>query len=104
MNNQDRLSHNPIRYSIEDQLEEMLKQHHCLRALKERRRNEEIQSKLADEKPLEDILKSLLEHSPTLSALFLKGQRLANPFKTAQVTTQPREFQGKKHPTYFKFK
>jgi len=104
MNSRDRLSHNPIRYAIERQLEEMLKQHQALRALKEKRRSEEIQSKLADEKPLEDILKSLLEHSPTLSALFLKGQRLANPFKTTQVTAQPREFQGKKHPTYFKFK
>jgi hypothetical protein len=104
MNSRDRLSHNPIRYAIEKQMEEMLKQHHALRALKEKRRNEEIQSKLADEKPLEDILKSLLEHSPALSALFLRGQRLANPFKTVQVTAEPREFQGKKHPTYFKFK
>jgi hypothetical protein len=104
MNSRDRLSHNPIRYAIEKQLEEMLKQHQSLRALKEKRRSEEIQSKLADEKPLEDILKSLLEHSPTLSALFLQGQRLANPFKTIQVAAKPQEFHGKKHPTYFKFK
>jgi hypothetical protein len=104
MNSRDRLSHNPIRYAIENQLEELLKQHQGLRALKEKRRNEEIQSKLADEKPLEDILKSLLEHSPALSALFLKGQRLANPFRTTQVAAQARPFQGKKHPTYFKFK
>jgi hypothetical protein len=104
MNSRDRLSHNPIRYAIEEQLEEMLKQHHGLRALKEKRRSEEIQSKLADEKPLEDILKSLLEHSPTLSALFLQGQRAVNPFKTLQVTEQETEFQGKKHPTYFKIK
>jgi hypothetical protein len=27
MNSRDRLSHNPIRYAVEDQLEEMLKQH-----------------------------------------------------------------------------
>jgi len=104
MNSRDRLGHNPIRKAIENQLEEMLKQHQALRALKERRRNEEIQSRLADGKPLEDILKSLLEHSPTLSALFLQGRRLTNPFKTLEVSAQPREFQGKKHPTYFKFK
>ncbi len=104
MNSRDRLSHNPIRYAIEDQLEEMLKQHQGLRALKESRRSEEIQSKLADEKPLEDILKSLLEHSPTLCALFLQGRRAVNPFKTLQVNQQEKEFHGKKHPTYFKFK
>ena len=51
MNSRDRLSHNPIRYAIEDQLEEMLKQHQGLRSLKDKRRSEEIQSKLADEKP-----------------------------------------------------
>jgi len=104
MNSRDRLSHNPIRYAVEDQLEEMLKQHQGLRALKEKRRSEEIQSKLADEKPLEDILKSLLQHSPTLSALFLQGQRAVNPFKTLRVSQQETEFHGKQHPTYFKFK
>jgi hypothetical protein len=103
MNSRDRLSHNPLRYAVEDQLEEMLKQHQGLRALKEKRRSEEIQSKLADEKPLEDILKSLLEHSPALSALFLQGKRAVNPFKTLQVTERENEFEGKKHPTYFKF-
>lgn len=102
MNSRDRLSHNPIRYAIESQLEEMLKHHQGLRALKEKRRAEEIQSKLADEKPLEDILKSLLEHSPTLSTLFLQGQRAVNPFKTLQVAGQETEFHGKTHPTYFK--
>lgn len=104
MNSRDRLSHNPIRYAIEEQLEEMLKQHQGLRSLKEKRRSEEIQSKLADEKPLEDILKSLLEHSPTLSMLFLRGKRAVNPFKTLQVAEQEKEFEGKKHPTYFKFR
>jgi len=103
MNSRDRLSHNPIRYAVEDQLEEMLKQHQGLRALKEKRRSEEIQSKLADEKPLEDILISLMEHSPTLSALFLQGKRAVNPFKTLQVKEREKEFEGKKHPTYFKF-
>jgi hypothetical protein len=103
MNSRDRLSHNPIRYAVEEQLEEMLKQHQGLRALKEKRRGQEIESKLADEKPLEDILKSLLEHSPTLSALFLQGKRAVNPFRTLRVTEQEKEFEGKKHPTYFKF-
>jgi hypothetical protein len=104
MNSRDRLRHDEIRYAVEDKLEEMLKQHQGLRALKERRRNEEIQSKLEDEKPLEEILKSLLEHSPTLSALFLRGQRATNPFKTLQVQQQEKKFEGKKHPSYFKFK
>jgi hypothetical protein len=70
----------------------------------EKRRNEEVQSKLEDDKPLEDVLRSLLEKSPTLSSPFLKGLRAVNPFKTLQVQQQEKEFEGKKHPTFFKFK
>lgn len=103
-NSRDRLSKHHIRYALEDQLEEMLKHHQGLHDLKEKRRNEEIQSRLADEKPLEDILTELLRHSPTLSALFLKGLRATNPFKTNQVRQKEKDFHGKKHPTYFKFK
>jgi hypothetical protein len=104
MNSRDRLSHGEIRHNLEDQLEDILKNHQGLRDLKERRRSEEIASKLSDEKPLEDILKSLLEHSPTLSALFLQGKRAVNPFKTILVREAEKPFVGKKHPTYFKFK
>ena len=104
MNSRDRLSGKEIRYAIERNLEEMLKRHQGLRALKERRRSEEIQSKLEADKPLEDVLKSLLKQSPTLQALFLAGTRLANPFKTAEVREKEEKFEGKRHPSYFKFK
>ena len=104
MNSRDRLSHGELRASLAEQLEEMLKNHQGLRALKEKRRNEEVQAKLEDEKPLEEILRSLLEHSPTLSRLFLQGLRASNPFKTIKVKQEEKEFQGKPHPTYFKFK
>lgn len=103
-NSRDRLSKHEIRFAVEEKLEEMLKQHQGLHALKEKRRNEEIQSRLQDEKPLEDILTDLLQQSPTLSALFLTGQRATNPFKTMQVRASEKEFHGKTHPTFFKFK
>ena len=104
MNSRDRLSHNPIRQAIESQLEVMLRENAVLRELKEHRRAEEIQSKLAEEKPLEDILQGLLQHSPTLASLFLSGARAANPFKTMNVAQRDEVFIGKHHPTYFKFK
>lgn len=104
MNSRDRLSATQLRSDIEDKLEEMLRHHELLLAIMEKRRNEEIQSKLEDDKPLEEILKSLLEKSPTLSALFLKGLRAVNPFRTLQVQQQEKEFEGKKHPSFFKFK
>jgi len=103
-NSRDRLSRHDIRFAVEDKLEEMLKQHQGLHALKERRRNEEIQSRLEDEKPLEEVLRTLLQRAPTLAALFLRGPRATNPFKTAEVRGKEKEFHGKQHPTFFKFK
>lgn len=82
----------------------MLRENSGLAELKARPRAEEIQSKLAEEKPLEDILQTLLKHSPTLASLFLTGVRAANPFKTIEVAQREEVFQGKPHPTYFKFK
>jgi len=104
MNSRDRLSGGELREQIEESLEELLKQHQGLRELKERRRREEIESKLDDAKPLEDILEKLLKQSPTLSNLFLQGLRAPTPFKTVEVQAREREFKGRRFPTFFKFK
>ena len=85
MNSRDRLSGGELRSKLEDALEEVLKEHPGLRELRERRRREEIESKISEDKPLENILKSMIEHSPALTNLFLLGQRAANPFKSLKA-------------------
>ncbi len=104
MNSRDRLRDGELRKEIEHVLEELLKHHENLRMLKERRKREEIESKLDDDRPLEDILESILKQSPSLSSLFILGKRLSTPFKTKEVIEKEKTFEGKKHPTYFKFK
>jgi len=104
MNSRDRLSGGALRADIEAALEELLKHHDGLRALRERRRREEIEARLDDSKPLEAVLESLLDRYPALSALFLPGQRLSRAFKKKTVGHNGREFQGKRYPTYFRFK
>lgn len=105
MNSRDRLRNGELKGEIEHALEEMLKQHQGLRELRERRRHEQTQAKLADSKPLEDILESLLKKSPTLANLFLKGLRASNPFKTVKVREEEEKpFAGKRFPTFFKLK
>lgn len=103
INSRDRLSGGQLRGEIERALEDLLARHEGLLALRERRRREELASKLDESKPLEDILESLLKQSPTLSALFLRGRRLSTPFKTAKARAQEEQFEGKRCPTYFKF-
>lgn len=103
MNSRDRLRSGELRQQIERGLERILSDHSGLKELRERRRREEIQSRLEDEKPLQDVLESILKHSPTLSALFSTGKRLTSPFKTKEVAEREKPFEGKRYPSYFKF-
>jgi len=103
MNSRDRLRNGELRDEIEHELEILIRDHPGLKALRERRKNEEIQERLGDSKPLEDTLRLVLKSSPSLSTLFLAGTRLSNPFKSKQVRTTEKPWHGKLHPTYFKF-
>jgi hypothetical protein len=104
MNSRDRLSFTALRHDIEDALADLLKHHDGLRALKERRRSEELESSLQDSKPLAEILETLFKHSPTLSELFSVGSRLSNPFRSTSVRTEEEKYKGERFPTYFRFR
>lgn len=102
MNSRDRLRDGvPIRREIEEQLEELIRNHPGLKSLREQRRREEIENRLQDSKPLASVLESIIKKSPSLSKLFIKGERITNPFNLVGVKTQT-EFKGKKFPSFFK--
>lgn len=102
MNSRDRLRDGvAIRYEIENQLEDLIRNHPGLRALREQRRREEIEDKLQDSKPLAEVLENIIKKSPSLSKLFLEGVRIRNPFNLVDVKTK-KEFNGKRFPTYFR--
>ena len=111
MSSRDRLSKKPIRYKIEDEIELLLRTNPELKKLQQQRRDQDVQSKLSEEKPLEEVLNKVLKASPTLKTLFLKGQRLAKPFARAGGHVDgsgggpekgAKPFHGRKHPTYFR--
>jgi hypothetical protein len=104
LNSRDRLSKGPLRTEIDNAIADWLRHHQGLRELSERRRREETDEQLKDSKPLEDILRRVLRVSPILSRLFLAGERITNPFRTTSVTSEAAPFDGKAHPTFFKFK
>lgn len=104
MNSRDRQRGGELSVQIEGELEVLLKNHPGLRALKDRRQQEEIASKVEDSKPLEDVLKTLVKQSPVLASLFLQGPRLSNPFAPTEVKTKQKVYKGERYPTYFKFK
>ena len=111
-NSRDRLSRGDLSRDIEEELESQIANHAGLRELRERRRQEEVAERLNDSRPLEDVLKEILRTSPSLSRLFLRGQRLNSPFKTGQgqrnggssgTEGSAGQFKGKPHPSYFRF-
>jgi len=103
MNSRDRLRGGDLRNAIERELEVLVRDHPGLRALKEKRRREEIESKLSNSKPLEKALELILKSSPSLLSLFSSGFRLSNPFKIGETASTDKPYKGKYHPTYFKF-
>lgn len=104
MNSRDRLRDGDLRRQVEQELEDLLKHQQGLRDLRERRRREEIESRIEDSKPLEIILESLLKHSPTLANLFLFGKHASNPFKQVKTGSEAKPYDGKMYPTFFNFK
>lgn len=103
-NSRDRLSTKPIRFKLEAEIEDSLKNNPILRELRERRRRERTQEKLIDSKPLEETLKKVIKHNKTLSNLFLIGNRSIETFKPRDVALNEKEYIGKRFPTFFKFK
>jgi len=100
MNSRDRLATCPLKSEIERQLEDLLKKHPGLAILKDKRRREEIESKLSDQQPLSDVLKDILKKSPTLARLFIQGLKLTSPFNTMGAATA-KEYVGETFPTIF---
>ncbi len=111
-NSRDRLSGGDLRKDIEEELASQIANHPGLRELRERRRREEVAEKLSEAKPLEDVLRAILKTSPSLSKLFLLGQRINAPYR-AQTNgstgggggsdSGTGDFKGERHPTYFRF-
>lgn len=111
-NSRDRLSGGDLRREIEEELESQIANHPGLRELRERRRREEIAERVSDAKPLEDVLRAIIKSSPSLSRLFLMGQRLSSPFRQDDhghtgggggASIGKGQFSGKKHPSFFNF-
>ncbi|MFC1981734.1 hypothetical protein ACFLVN_05805 [Chloroflexota bacterium] len=101
MNSRDRLCDCELKSQIEVELERLIKEHPGLRALREKRRKEEIENKLQDSKPLADVINKIIKNSPTLAKLFPSGGKLSNPFKLIEAGNGI-DYQGKKYPTYFR--
>ena len=114
----DRLTQEPIRKAVEKELEAFLRSDTELRELQNKRKDEDISDKLSDQKPLNSLIQNIVKSSPALSALFTTGNRISLPKAKENRNgsgsgggsggSGPKEgdleYNGKPHPTYFRFK
>ncbi len=89
---------------IESEIIEYLANHRGLAELQEERKRKLRNEKVGDDKPLEAVLANVFRHSSALSRIFLRGEKLSNPFKSDDVASTNEPFKGVMYPTYFKFK
>ncbi len=101
MNSRDRLREGELKEEIENQLEDLVRNHQGLKELRERRRRDEIENALQDSKPLAEIINNIIKNSPTLSQLFIHGSRIKNPFELLSTLSKTK-YNGKRYPTFFK--
>ena len=102
MNSRDRLEQGEFLKNIKEELALLLRDHADLRALRERRRSEDVEAKLKDSKPFTDALESMIRKSPSLAAHLGLSGRLPNAFKPNNIN-RSEKFAPKLHPSYFRF-
>lgn len=100
MNSRDRLRDSALKHEIENELTVLIAEHPGLRQLRDKRRQEELEGRIGNSKPLADVLSEVIRHSPVLSKLLLQGQRLSNPFGLTDVANGP-TYEGLRFPTFF---
>ena len=106
MNSRDRLRSTPVSARLEESIARFLRNDRDLRALKNRRREQEIADRLNDAKPLAQALSDLVKHTPGLSQLLRGGHAIPSPFPKggSMAGASSKTFVGRRFPTYFRFR
>lgn len=105
MSSRDRIRKGSHSEELEAQLEGFLGEDITLNELNRKRRDERVQRELQDQKPLEETLKRLVKENPLLANLLPFGIAIPTNFPDGGVGISDKfKFEGKHHPTFFRFK
>ena len=103
MNSRDRLADSPFRRDLEHRIEEYLGSNEKLKRFAETRREELLKKKLKDDKSFSEIMKNVLESSPSLAKILARGGRLDDYTEPTTIRTGSK-FEGRQFPTFFRFR
>ena len=105
MPSRDRLTDNDFKDALVDHLQKVLRDCGPLKSLRNVRYQERMNERLRDERPLTDVLQSLIKNSPNLTALLQLGQRISHLSKRYPPASERDEpFKGEFYPSFFKIK
>jgi hypothetical protein len=99
MPSRDRLRNCHEKQAFETALERYLHEHEELDRLNRQRREDQLRGRLADDRPLSEALKNVIDSSPELRSLFRLGSRIP---ALGAPGDRPQPFVGVRFPTFFR--
>lgn len=99
--NRDGTKKNKFANEIENMLVDAVAQHAGYRELVERRKSEELNEELKDDKPMEQIMDKILKNNKNFATIFSTGAKLYARMGTKPVNVVKGIFEGKTHPSFF---
>jgi hypothetical protein len=104
MSNRESLRHDDLKFQLEQEVMDRLKNHKELEQIAIARRKSELSESPEVSETFERFIEDMVKKHPLLEQLLGPGFRIANPFKPHAVAQTTRPFVGKRFPTKFFFR
>ncbi|WP_027057030.1 hypothetical protein [Mesorhizobium loti] len=104
MPTRENLRHGDLKFRLEQELEEKLKNHKELLQIANARRKSELSDNPEVSATFEKFIEDMVKKHPLLEQILGTGFRIANPFKPHSVEVVEKPWQGLRFPTKFHFK
>ncbi len=101
MPNREKLSDGPVLTNIKKELADIIKNHAGLRELQNKRQQELLKEKISEQVFSLPTMQKLVNMSPALAQILIKGGRISSPFRLEDVG-EGTKFKGVMFPTYFR--
>ena len=104
MPNRENLRHGDLKFRLEKEIEEKLRDHEELKQIASDRRKDELSENPEISETFEKFVEEMVKKHPLLEQVLGPGFRIANPFKPLAVEVQEKAWEGMRFPTKFHFR
>lgn len=104
LNSRDRLKKGKVREDLIVFLTDSIKDMKELKALNNKRRNEQLEDKIGESKIRNNVVENVISKSKILNNLLLEGKDINSPVNGKKTADIPNTIETKQFPTYFKLR